>query len=175
MTTGSLIEDKDVPKPPPKPIHLSGMNRAVPQPVGPISSPYSRFNSGMYPPNYSGGNFAGPAINYGQNYQGAYGFQPQYPVLPQRVDSASMAQQMEANTRATFQLLDQVVQAFSGFAQMLDSTFYATYSSFNAMIGVVEQFKSLRDYLSQVFSLFSLIKMAKAFLNRMRGKTSRNG
>jgi peroxin-13 len=49
----------------------------------------------------------------------------------------TMQQQMEQSTQSTFQMLDQVVQTFGGFSQMLESTFFATHSSFMAMIGIL--------------------------------------
>ena len=80
--------------------------------------------------------------------------------------SNSFSQSLEANTRNTFQMLDQIVQTFTGFAQMLDSTFYATYSSFAAMAGVIDQFQSLRNYLGQILSML-------AFYKTVKGKQSR--
>jgi peroxin-13 len=37
---------------------------------------------------------------------------------------------------ATFQIIESLVGAFGGFAQMLESTFMATHSSFFAMVSV---------------------------------------
>lgn len=62
------------------------------------------------------------------------------------------------------------MQAFGGFAQMLDSTFYATQSSFMAMIGVAEQFGHVRNYLGQIFSVMSVYPTIKRVFNRLRGK-----
>ena len=53
---------------------------------------------------------------------------------------------MESSTQATFQLLESIVGAFGGFAQMLESTFMATHSSFYAMI-VSTIFLSYKDLL----------------------------
>lgn len=73
----------------------------------------------------------------------------------------TFTQQMELSTQSTFQTLDQIVQAFGGFAQMLESTFFATHSSFMAMMGVAEQFGNLRSYLGQVLSIVSVFNMIK--------------
>ncbi|KAI9102811.1 Peroxin 13, N-terminal region-domain-containing protein [Phlyctochytrium arcticum] len=81
-----------------------------------------------------------------------------------------LSAQMEQSTQATFGALEQVVQAFGGFAQMLDSTFMATHSSFMAMVGVAEQFGSLRNYLGQIFSLYSLYQAARRMMFRLAGK-----
>jgi peroxin-13 len=53
---------------------------------------------------------------------------------PNNPESVSLMQRMEQSTQPTFMMLEQVVQAFGGFAQMLESTFFATHSSFMAMV-----------------------------------------
>ena len=84
-------------------------------------------------------------------------------------DGVSLTQRMESGTQATFQILESVVGAFGGFAQMLESTYMATHSSFFAMIGVAEQFGSLRNYLGQVLSVFTLIRWVKGLIARLTG------
>lgn len=81
-----------------------------------------------------------------------------------------LTQQMEQGSQSTFQVLDQVVQAFGGLAQMLDSTFHATYSSFMAMVGVVEQFGMLRDYLSRALSLAALYSFVRRLVAWVTGR-----
>lgn len=48
-------------------------------------------------------------------------------------DPNSLTNQFNNSTQATFQMLQGVVQAFGGFAQMLESTYMATHSSFFGM------------------------------------------
>jgi len=54
------------------------------------------------------------------------------------------------STQSTFEILENIVNAFSGFAAMLESTYLATQSGFMAMISVADQMHALRAYLSQV-------------------------
>ncbi|WFC96658.1 tryptophan--tRNA ligase [Malassezia brasiliensis] len=82
----------------------------------------------------------------------------------------SLTQRMESGTQATFELISSIVSAFGGFAQMLESTFMATHSSFFAMVGVADQFAYLRNYLGQVLSIFALWRHAKNLLLRMSGR-----
>lgn len=103
-------------------------------------SPYNRFGGGMY---------GGP--------MGAG-------------DEFSLTQRMEAGTRATFEIIEQIVGAFGGFAQMLDSTYMATHSSFMAMVGVADQLGSLRHYLGQILGIFALIRWIKRIYYKLRGK-----
>lgn len=90
-------------------------------------------------------------------------------------DGISLSQRMEAGTAATFQVIQSIVGAFGGFAQMLESTFMATHSSFFAMIGVAEQFGHLRNYLGQVLSIFALIRWCRNLVDKILGRESREG
>ncbi|WFD26676.1 Peroxisomal membrane protein PAS20 [Malassezia nana] len=84
----------------------------------------------------------------------------------------SLTQRMESGTQATFELLSSIVGAFGGFAQMLESTFMATHSSFFAMVGVADQFAHLRNYLGEVLSIFALARQLKHLYLRMTGRGS---
>ena len=53
-------------------------------------------------------------------------------------NNPSLSRSLKSTTQQTFALLHTVVQTFSGIAQMLESTFMATHSSFFTMIGVVD-------------------------------------
>ncbi|KAF9971847.1 Peroxisomal membrane protein PAS20 [Actinomortierella ambigua] len=125
------------------------------------SSPYSRM--GMYGSSYGGyGGYGG----YGMNRMGM-GMNGMSPMNPEEL---SLMQRMEQGSAPTFQLIESVVGAFGGFAQMLESTFMATHSSFMAMVGVAEQFGHLRSYLGQILSVFALLRWAKSLLYRLMGK-----
>ncbi|KDR66515.1 hypothetical protein GALMADRAFT_258992 [Galerina marginata CBS 339.88] len=73
----------------------------------------------------------------------------------------SLTQTLESTTQHTFTLLHSIVQTFTGVAQMLESTFMATHSSFFAMVGVIDQFGQLRNALGSVLGLFGLLKWMK--------------
>ena len=64
---------------------------------------------------YGGGMYGG----------GGYGMQPGDPNQPN-----SLTQSFNQSTAATFQIIESIVGAFGGFAQMLESTYMATHSSF---------------------------------------------
>lgn len=80
-------------------------------------------------------------------------------------NNPSLTQTLESTTQHTFTLLHSIVQTFSGVAQMLESTFMATHSSFFAMVGVVDQFSQLRNALGSVLGLFGLVRWMKDMLN----------
>ena len=103
---------------------------------------YSRFGAGT-------GGYGSYSGGYGSGYGGGmYGMnRPGMQVGPNGLpltnsDEIPLTAQIEQSTAAAFGVMDQVVQAFGGFAQMLESTFFATHSSFMAMVGVAEQLVS---------------------------------
>jgi peroxin-13 len=95
------------------------------------SSPYSSFGgmSGMSGMGgmYGGGRGRGGMYGGGMGMGGMYGGMgmPGDPNNPQ-----SLTQSFSQSTQATFQLIENIVGAFGGFAQMLQSTYMATHSSF---------------------------------------------
>ena len=106
----------------------------------PYSSPYNRMGSyggmgggmggGMYGGGYGGyggmgGGMYGGMGTMGGMYGGGMGGMPGNPNDPN-----SLASSCTPNTAATFQMLEGIVTAFGGFAQMLESTYMATHSSF---------------------------------------------
>ncbi|KAJ3013748.1 Peroxisomal membrane protein PAS20 [Thoreauomyces humboldtii] len=120
---------------------------------GGYNSPYSRYGGGgMVGGGYN--RFGGGGMGMGMGPNGE---------MP-------LSAQMEQSTQATFGTLDAIVQAFAGFSQMLESTFMATHSSFQAMVGVAEQFGNLRQYFGQIFSLVSLYGAARRLACRIAGR-----
>ena len=117
------------------------------------------------------GSYGGMGMGYG-GYGGGYGGMgygaPGYGMgpfgAPGQDPNQSLTARLSLTTQATFQLLQSVVQTFGGFAQMLESTFMATHSSFFAMVGVIDQFAALRDVLGQVLGLFGLLRWVKGVL-----------
>jgi len=107
---------------------------------------------GSYGGGYGGMGYGAPG--YGMGPFGGPGQDP----------NQSLTARLSLTTQATFQLLQSIVQTFGGFAQMLESTFMATHSSFFAMVGVIDQFAALRDVLGQVLGLFGLLKWIKGVL-----------
>ncbi|KAJ2253385.1 Peroxisomal membrane protein PAS20 [Coemansia sp. RSA 455] len=89
-----------------------------------------------------------------QGYGGMGGYGMGGPMGQQ--NPLSLTQQLDASTRSTFQLVESLVGAFGGFARMLESTYFATHSSFMAVLGVMDQFGMLRSSLtSAVGSTFA--------------------
>ncbi|KAE8210883.1 hypothetical protein CF327_g5307 [Tilletia walkeri] len=132
------------------------------------SSMYGGYGNSMYGGGgyggYGGGGYGGMGgmggMGGGYGMGGMMGGQPGMPGDP------SLTQRMESGTQATFELIGSIVGAFGGFAQMMESTFMATHSSFFAMVGVADQVTRL----GQVLSFFTLAKWMKNILLRITGQ-----
>ncbi|KAL1975183.1 hypothetical protein VTN31DRAFT_3575 [Thermomyces dupontii] len=127
---------------------------------GGYASPYSRFGS-----MYGGYGYGG----YGGMYGGMGGM---YPALPggDPNDPNSLTNAFSQSTAATFQMIESIVGAFGGLAQMLESTYMATHSSFFAMVSVAEQFGNLRNTLGSVLGIFTLIRWFKTLIAKITGR-----
>lgn len=95
------------------------------------SSPYSRFGGGMGGMGGmlgGGGMYGAGGGMYGSPYGGSmYG--NGFGAMGQP-GNQSLTQSFSQSTQATFQIIESIVGAFGGFAQMLESTYMATHSSF---------------------------------------------
>ncbi|KAK0618045.1 Peroxin 13, N-terminal region-domain-containing protein [Bombardia bombarda] len=146
----------------------------------PYSSPYSRMGSlgsmGSYGGygGYGGGMMGGMGGMYGGmggmggmygGMQGGMGGMPGDPNNPE-----SLTNRFNTSTMATFQMLEGVVGAFGGFAQMLESTYMATHSSFFAMVAVAEQFGNLRNTLGSVLGIFTLMRWIRTLIAKLTGR-----
>jgi peroxin-13 len=109
------------------------------------SSPYNRFGTGGFGSMYGSGYGGYGAGMYGAGMPGGgipgmYGGMPGG--MPGDPNNPSLTQTFSQSTQATFQLIESIVGAFGGFAQMLESTYMATHSSF---FGTSADFYSTRD------------------------------
>ena len=122
---------------------------------------YSGYNPGygMYNSPYASGY---GATGYGYNrfgYGGPFGpgMGPPVPGEP------SLSQTLEQSTQRTFQTLQQLVQAFGGFAQMLESTFFATHSSFMAMVKFTKKFIEIGWCSRTIFKFEDVFESSNAY------------
>ncbi|KAJ5472241.1 peroxisomal docking factor component [Penicillium desertorum] len=140
--------------------------------MGGMGSPYSRFGTmggmgSMYGGGYGGygGGMYGGMGGMG-GYGGMYGGMPgQDPNDPN-----SLTNSFGQSTQATFHMIESIVGAFGGFAQMLESTYMATHSSFFAMVSVAEQFGNLRNTLGSALGIFTLIRWFRTLIAKITGR-----
>ncbi|KAF2836375.1 hypothetical protein M501DRAFT_940042 [Patellaria atrata CBS 101060] len=133
------------------------------------SSPYSRLGGGygsMYGGGY-GGMYGGMGGMGGYGMGGMYGGGMGMPGDP---NNPSLTQSFSQSTQATFQLIESIVGAFGGFAQMLESTYMATHSSFFAMVSVAEQFGNLRQTLGSVLGIYTLMRWMRTLIAKITGR-----
>jgi peroxin-13 len=85
-------------------------------------------------------------------------------------DPNSLTNSFSQSTQATFQMIESIVGAFGGFAQMLESTYMATHSSFFAMVSVAEQFGNLRNTLGSALGIFTIIRWFRTLIAKITGR-----
>lgn len=83
---------------------------------------------------------------------------------------ASLTQTWNQNTAATFQIMESIVGAFGGLAQMLESAYMTTHSSFFAMVSMAEQLGNLRQTLGQVLGIYTLLRWIRTVLAKITGR-----
>lgn len=134
------------------------------------SSMYGGYGSGMYGGygGYGSGMYSGyggyGSGMYGSSMGGMYGLGAMNGPGP-----------LGEGTQATFQLIESIIGAVGGFAQMLEATYMATHSSFSTMVSLAEQFGNLKNALGSLLGIFALIKFAKRIFYKFTGRTFNNG
>jgi peroxin-13 len=104
----------------------------------PYAAPYNRlggYSSSMYGGMGGIGGMGGMG-GYGMGGMGGMyggGMYGGMPMGPDPNNPDTLVNRFNMSTQATFQMLEGVVTAFGGFAQMLESTYMATHSSFFGM------------------------------------------
>lgn len=117
------------------------------------------------------GSMYGGYGGYGSMYGGMGGMGGMYGGMPgDPNDPNSLTNTFSQSTQATFQMLESIVGAFGGFAQMLESTYMATHSSFFAMVAVAEQFGNLRNTLGSALGIFTLIRWFRTLFAKLTGR-----
>ncbi|KAJ2781188.1 Peroxisomal membrane protein PAS20 [Coemansia interrupta] len=115
-----------------------------------------------------GGGYGGYG-GYGGGYGGYGGYGAMGGPMGQQ-GPLSLTQQLDASTRSTFQLVESLVGAFGGFARMLESTYFATHSSFMAVLGVMDQFGMLRTSLTSAIGSTFAYDNFKRLVSRVTGR-----
>jgi len=121
----------------------------------------------MYGGGYGG--MYGGGYGYG-GMPGMYGGMGGMGGMPGDPNNMSLTQSFSQSTQATFQLIESIVGAFGGFAQMLESTYMATHSSFFAMVSVAEQFGNLRQTLGSVLGIFTIMRWIRTAFAMITGR-----
>lgn len=139
---------------------------------------YGGYGSSMY------GGMGGMGGMYGGMGGGMYGGMGGMQGDPN--DPNSLTNGFTQNTQATFQIIESIVGAFGGFAQMLESTYMATHSSFFgeffteelrclkltalAMVSVAEQFGNLRNTLGSILGIFTVMRWLRTLFAKITGR-----
>lgn len=73
----------------------------------------------------------------------------------------------EESSRNAFQSIESVVHAFSAVSAMFESTYYAVYNSFRAVVGVADQFYRLKSHLTKILSALAVWRFLKYLYRKL--------
>ena len=131
-------------------------------------SMYGGLGSSMYGGGYGSGMYGMGGYGSGMYGMGGYGSgmygQP-----------GMMGGALGEGTQATFQLIESIIGAVGGFAQMLEATYMATHSSFFTMVSLAEQFGNLKNALGSLLGIYALIAFIKKIFYKVTGQTYNYG
>ena len=111
---------------------------------------------GGYSPYGGGGMYGG--MYGGYNSYGGYGMNRFNNQLEGGYGPNSFARQAEESSRQAFQSIESIVQAVGSVAMMLESSFYAVYNSFRAVVGVADHFSRMKMAFAQIFSALAVVR-----------------
>lgn len=131
-------------------INMDGINSAYNN----LNQP-SMFGNNYNMPLYSdvGGMYRNPHGSLYNSNSNAYGMQ-----------GVGSPNNITNSTQATFQLIESLIGAVTGFAQILESTYMATHNSFFTLMSIAEQFSYLKQMLGSAIGIFSIMRYLKKAL-----------
>lgn len=154
------VSQLQTPPLPPRPSQQTGFGGSYGYSgVNGLGSNFSPFGNmyGSGSPYSSFGGYGG----YGGGYGGYGGFNRFGSPQEQNYTTNSFVRQAEENSRVAFQSVESVVQAFGAVSMMMESTYFAVYNSFRAVIGVADQFSRVKTQLVQIFCTIALFRRLK--------------
>ncbi len=160
----------------PNGVHPDAVNAIAPPQIPPRAPGtqrsnvgYGNFSQGSYPPNPAMYNSYSNPSSYFGSYQSPYGTgllgSTGYGGISN--NSNSFLRAAEENSRGAFQSIESVVGAFTAVAAMFESTYFAVYNSFRAVVGVADQFYRLKTQLSSILSAFALVRFFKYLIKKL--------
>lgn len=102
--------------------------------------------------------------NYGYGMYNMSGF-PTYGTNPNDAERR-FVQFAEQQSRSTFANIENIVQAVSSFAMMLDNTFFAMTSSFRAVLSVAEHFGRMRSVFGHIWYTINIFRLFNWFYKK---------
>lgn len=92
--------------------------------------------------------------------------------------SSSFVGRAEESSRAAFQSIESIVQAFGSVAMMLESTHFAMHNTFLAVLSMADHFSRLRTHLVSALGALTLFKAIRYIFRKIRsllGFSQNNG
>lgn len=82
--------------------------------------------------------------------------------------TSSFVGRAEESSRAAFQSIESIVQAFGSVAMMLESTHFAMHNTFLAVLSMADHFSRLRAHLVSALGAFTLFKAIRYVFRKIR-------
>lgn len=80
----------------------------------------------------------------------------------------SFVSRAEESSRAAFQSIESILQAFGSVAMMLESTHFAMHNTFLAVLSMADHFSRLRAHVVSVLGAFTLFKAIRYVFRKIR-------
>ncbi|KAB7495941.1 Peroxisomal membrane protein PEX13 [Armadillidium nasatum] len=142
------------PLPPPRNANSSYSNTSYSNPLS--YNAYSGYSPSYNRPFYGGYNSYSPYNNYYNSFGG--------PRLPH---NSGFTEEAQESSREAFANIERIVHTFGSVNMMIESTYYALQSSFNAVLSVAENLSRLKEQFGQILSAFTLIRSIQWLLKRL--------
>lgn len=126
------------------------------------------YGSGMYGSGLYGGGMYGGGLYGGGMYGSGLGMYGSGG-LGGPLGNSGLGGSLAQGTEATFQMIESFIGAIAGFAQMLESAYFATHNSFFTMMSVAEQFTHIKDALASVLGIYTVRGWIKKMIGYVKG------
>ncbi|EDO41172.1 predicted protein, partial [Nematostella vectensis] len=103
-------------------------------------------------------------------YGGGYGGYSSYGMMNRgygQEGTSTFVRRAEESSQAAFQSVESIVQAFGSIAMMLESTHFAMFNSFRAVIGAADHFSRLKNHLLSAFGAVAIFRTLKYLYQKL--------
>ncbi|ANZ75596.1 BA75_02090T0 [Komagataella pastoris] len=130
----------------------------------------SMYGSGGYGMGgYGSSMYGGSRYGMGSYGVGGYGMGGYGMGMNTGMNGMGMAGSLAQGSEATFQLIESIIGAVGGFAQVLEATYMATHSSFFTMISMADQLSHLKTALGSMLGIYTVINWLKRIMAKLMG------
>ncbi|CCE63791.1 hypothetical protein TPHA_0F03100 [Tetrapisispora phaffii CBS 4417] len=150
--------------PNPLPANMFNQNHNNYDDLDRTTSNWNSINQNSSLPGYLNSAYSGTLNGFRNNFNSPYNNNMYEQGNPYSYNNMN-GSNMNNSTESTFQLIEGVIGAIGGFAQMLESTYVATHNSFFTLLSIAEQFNYLKEVFGSALGIFFFNKVYEKILN----------